>query len=338
MRRLLFALLLTLAACAPDGSSVPFGSWQGGALCADCIANGEVTEDDDGDGFCEDDTTCANGAQTGDCDDNEVAMAPGLEEVCDGLDNDCDGIVGTGPAETYEYDQSVVGFVDTPWTFAGGLFSSVSAVRISDIELKVGADPGNEATFVVYEAPTNEDPYVLLASKTVTLEGGVGWAAAGGLDAPMRHGRFYVIGALMHAPPEGNAPTQVLYHPSADQIGTFTGWGNHVEGASLEWPDGPPVDFLEWNGNRAHLIRVGTGGFVDGDNDGDGELDCLGDDDDSGDDDDVADDDDSGDDDDPGDDDDSAGGLRDCNCSTTQSSPMSLLLLLLLLPLRRGGR
>jgi hypothetical protein len=43
--------------------------------------------DDDGDGFTECD---------GDCDDSSAALAPGLPEVCDGLDNDCDGLVPTG--------------------------------------------------------------------------------------------------------------------------------------------------------------------------------------------------------------------------------------------------
>jgi hypothetical protein len=47
----------------------------------------EVPVDADSDGF---------SAATGDCDDNDDAIHPGAEEVCDGIDNDCDFIVDQG--------------------------------------------------------------------------------------------------------------------------------------------------------------------------------------------------------------------------------------------------
>jgi len=43
---------------------------------------GEICFDDDGDGY----TTCDD-----DCDDTDADVSPGAEEVCDSLDNDCDG-------------------------------------------------------------------------------------------------------------------------------------------------------------------------------------------------------------------------------------------------------
>jgi len=318
----LFALAAVLVSCVPDGSSVPFDSWQGGALCAGCVANGEVTDDGDGDGFCEDDTTCTDGAETGDCDDNLPEVAPTLPEVCDGLDNDCDGIVGSGPLQTYEYDQATVGFLDDEGLFAGGLFTSVSAVRVSDIGLRVGADAGNEVTWYVFESENLEEPMLPIAQVDATLADGVGWISANGIDAPLRPGRYYAIGAWFHPPPDGNAATQVLFDPNGDQLAEFTGWGTHVEGLALTWPGGPPASFSEWTVNAAFLIRVDTGGFIDGDNDGNGVLDCEeGDDDDSGDDDDTGDDDDdttmddddTGDDDDVTVDDDDTSGCVDCD-------------------------
>ncbi|HAD12429.1 MAG TPA: hypothetical protein DCF33_08315, partial [Saprospirales bacterium] len=39
-----------------------------------------------------------------DCDDNNAAINPGAQEVCDGVDNDCDGQVDEGVKTTYYAD------------------------------------------------------------------------------------------------------------------------------------------------------------------------------------------------------------------------------------------
>lgn len=59
----------------------------GEASCAVCVAN-----DRDGDGF----STVAEGCGRVDCDDTDAERHPGLPEVCDGKDNDCNGDI---PAE-----------------------------------------------------------------------------------------------------------------------------------------------------------------------------------------------------------------------------------------------
>src|SRR5882672_1729978 len=53
--------------------------------------------DGDGDGFvdCSGGCTPGGGDSCGDCDDSHATVHPGATEICDGLDNDCDGDVDT---------------------------------------------------------------------------------------------------------------------------------------------------------------------------------------------------------------------------------------------------
>ena len=60
-------------------------------------------EDFDGDGFTENE---------GDCDDQNTSVKPNEEEVCDGFDNDCNGVVDDNPIdiEIYYKDEDGDGF------------------------------------------------------------------------------------------------------------------------------------------------------------------------------------------------------------------------------------
>ncbi|MFH1252959.1 MAG: putative metal-binding motif-containing protein [Candidatus Uhrbacteria bacterium] len=53
---------------------------------AEIVDTADVYPDDDGDGFTADE----------DCDDASAAIHPGADEICDSLDNDCNGIVDDG--------------------------------------------------------------------------------------------------------------------------------------------------------------------------------------------------------------------------------------------------
>ncbi len=83
-------------------------------------------KDGDGDGYGVDDAatnqqgcTQPNGysAVAGDCDDTSTAVHPGAVEVCNGIDDDCNGVIDDGVQTTYYQDNDGDGYgVDNPAT------------------------------------------------------------------------------------------------------------------------------------------------------------------------------------------------------------------------------
>jgi hypothetical protein len=108
---------------SPDAAEVCDG------LDQDC--DGEIDEgggslfyaDEDGDGFGDPTTSaesCENAegwvADSGDCDDDEETVYPDAPEVCDELDNNCDGVVDEGVLSTFyrDADRDGQGDLDFP--------------------------------------------------------------------------------------------------------------------------------------------------------------------------------------------------------------------------------
>ena len=75
--------------------------------------------DDDGDGYGDDDNV-TNGCQAelglstigGDCDDGDPSISPVANEICDDIDNDCDGSIDNGAMSTFYADNDEDGYGD----------------------------------------------------------------------------------------------------------------------------------------------------------------------------------------------------------------------------------
>lgn len=92
--------------------------------CDGLIDEGTLGSDDDGDGFCEGapgEVPCIDGSSPGDCDDGDEHRYPGADDVVDGLDNDCDGLV----------DDTALGCQPPSGTTGLGLFLFVGLVPMA---------------------------------------------------------------------------------------------------------------------------------------------------------------------------------------------------------------
>ena len=92
MRPLSLLLLLSLGVACRTG---PKSS-------ANADERGWTAEDTDRDGFTADE----------DCDDQDPTAGPGLEELCDGVDNDCDGDIDEGLTTAWWPDEDGDGYGD----------------------------------------------------------------------------------------------------------------------------------------------------------------------------------------------------------------------------------
>ncbi len=123
-RAALLTVLLALVACGPVRPTDPDD---------DDASDEENPEDLDGDGYCPD-TECEDDDLTpGDCDDNDSTSHADAEELCDGVDNDCDERID----EDFDADQD--GYVDQ---FGEGCLSNFSSEELDCNDQIAAINPG----------------------------------------------------------------------------------------------------------------------------------------------------------------------------------------------------
>jgi hypothetical protein len=102
----------------PDGGGVADGD-----DTADDVVEDPQDVDDDGDGYTENE---------GDCDDDDATSRPGLVDVCDGEDNDCDGFIDEDAASEDAYEPNDSLDFDLGDLDAVGIFEIVGFLHDED--------------------------------------------------------------------------------------------------------------------------------------------------------------------------------------------------------------
>jgi len=212
--------------------------------------DGEVDGDADGSPAC------------ADCDDSAAQNLPGGTELCDGIDNDCDGLqlgeqvdVSLSPTVSFSGSDRL----------RGNLFSASSAATLRSFEMYLDAPFGVTITWLVYDGLAASSTLTLVDSKTSVSAGpGDRWHDSGDWQLELQPGHRYALAAYFGS-------DAVEYHYSASASFPYSSsFGGHIGSVLLNGsPSVPPVlTNSDVSITYSYAMQVYTGGELDGDQDG----------------------------------------------------------------------
>ena len=205
------------------------------------------------------DLDCDGSLNDEDCDDDNELIYPAAIEVCDGVDNDCDGVLNPVIYQYASYTPST----NNISTGAGGLFRVDHGVHLRGFRVEADTNGEKSISWVVYAGETETGPWSLIHSHaTVADSGDFKWYDSGELDILLETGRFYVLRASFS---QSRVRFGSKSYPPASALNT--GWGELLgtpAGSGSNWQPG----------NSLQRISVTTG-YEETDGDDDGVVACA---------------------------------------------------------------
>lgn len=219
-------------------------------LCVTRLGAECVPADADGDGV---------DAAAGDCDDADPTVFPGAVEVCDGLDQDCDGAADEGLACPDRWLVGEHSLAEAQLSLSGAVAAGElgAACALGDLdgdgvaELVVGAR--GAATVYVFDGPLAAGSVGDVADADATLLGAAGSAFGWSLDAPADLDADGLLDLLVGAPyalssrgaayrfgaPRGEVPAGAALgtwrgDSTNDQLGVHVGTAGDQDGDGLD--------------------------------------------------------------------------------------------------------
>ena len=204
-----------------------------------------------------------------DCDDLDPNNFPGNSEVCDGQDNDCNGLADFGGVGA--------GYVLTGGTIInnadftkGNVFQASAGAVVSSWGMYLDVDPAATLTLTIGEGSSSSGPFTIVSTVPLgAVAAGAQTHMAGGLNVNLSSGMYYWFGATWSGGNGGN------YYDNAG-ASSNPSWGSHVTGA---WDGTAIAPTSGWSPaslpTGAYDMEIITGGGgVETDLDLDGWYDC----------------------------------------------------------------
>ncbi len=243
---------------ASAGNSLEIGCGDGVLTDSSAFAFGPC-DDVDGDGF----AGLACGGE--DCDDTDAAINPDSAEICDGLDNDCDGQAGAADA-VFDTSSSNTGNN----RYRGNVLQATSDDWLGEAEMWADISGPVTFTWAVYTSGAADGPFSLVTSQTsIETATGPAWRGSGPLNLPITSGQFYAVIAAW------SPDVTYYYRTSPTFSGATTAFGQAVRGVSGNGGAPGTLGNQQTTTSWGYRWRYTSGGDVD--SDGDGSAVCAGD-------------------------------------------------------------